>query len=118
MAKKVEELPPAPPLPGAPHTVHTDELVKALGANPVKGFSDAQAQELQSCVPSLPWLPSLHQRSLAVPAADRPSHPRLPFLQQIWAEPAEAAGEAVGQFALGSIGLGVSIADFCPRSPL
>lgn len=51
MAKKVEELPPAPPLPGAPHTVHTDELVKALGANPVKGFTDAQAQELQKFVP-------------------------------------------------------------------
>jgi hypothetical protein len=49
MAKKIEELPPAPPLPGAPHTIHTDELVKALGADPVKGFTDAQAQELQRC---------------------------------------------------------------------
>lgn len=47
MAKKVEELPPAPPLPAAPHTVSTEDLVKALGSDPVKGFSDKQAQELQ-----------------------------------------------------------------------
>lgn len=54
MAKKVEELAPAPPLPGAPHTVHTDELLKALGANAERGFTDAQAKDLQACVLLVP----------------------------------------------------------------
>lgn len=54
MAKPAEQLPPAPPLPGAPHTVHTDELLNALGANAERGFTDAQAQDLQAWVrPSL-----------------------------------------------------------------
>jgi hypothetical protein len=80
MAKKVEELPPAPPLPGAPHTVHTDELIKALGANPVKGFTDAQAQELQKCV-------ALGPLSLVPPPLAYSYH-TLPLVQQIWTEPA------------------------------
>jgi hypothetical protein len=92
MAKKIEELPPAPPLPGAPHTIHTDELVKALGADPVKGFTDVQAQELQRCDP----VPSTTPTVCSADALwlDAPSSA---LLQQIWAQPAEAAGEAFGQ---------------------